>query len=218
MKTVLVIGASKYGAHLAKYLCEMGNEVMLVDNNEERISQYSHLVTSAEIGDYTLKSNLQGLGVEDYDYVFVCVGDFQNSLVITDYLKELGASYIIAKASSEIHEKFLYKSGADKVVYPERETAYNSAVEFSNEKIFDFIKLDDNNGIYEIEAPDKWCGKSLAQLNVRKMHGVNVIAAKRDNNVSPINNPDYVFCKQEHIYVIGDKKDIRAVTKEGREW
>lgn len=214
MKTVLVIGASKYGAHLAKYLCEMGNEVMLVDNDEDKISQNSHLVTSAEIGDYTLKSNLQGLGIDDYDYVFVCVGNFQNSLVIVDYLKELGAGYIVAKASSEIHEKFLYKSGADKVVYPERDTAYKSAVEFSNGKIFDFIKLDDENGIYEIEAPDKWCGKSLASLNVRKLHGVNIIASKSGDKVTPIGSPDYMFNKQEHIYVIGENKNIRALTRE----
>ncbi len=214
MKTVLIIGAGKYGAHLAQYLCEMNNEVMLVDKDETKVNEYSQFVTTAEIGDYTLKSNLQALGVEDYDYVFVCAGNFQDSLVIVDYLKELGASYIVAKASSEIHEKFLYKSGADKVVYPERESAYNSAVEFSNGKIFDFIKLDDENGVYEIEAPDKWCGKSLSGLNVRKMHGVNIIAYKNGDKVTPISDPDYVFSKQEHIYVIGEKKNIRPLTRE----
>ncbi len=216
MKTILIIGAGKFGAHLAANLCEMGNEVMLVDKNERIIDEYSNQVTTAEIGDYTVKSNLEALGVEDYDYVFVCVGDFQDSLVIVDYLKELGAQFVIAKASSLIHEKFLIKNGADRVVYPERDIAYNQAVEYSNKNVYDFIKLSDDTGIYEIEPPDNWCGRSLSTLNVRKFHNVTVIAYKNesDNKVRAIKTADYVFNKNEHVIVLGDKKDIRKITKD----
>ena len=44
MKTVLIIGAGRFGRHLATDLCNMGNEVMLVDRNENLIEEYSHLV------------------------------------------------------------------------------------------------------------------------------------------------------------------------------
>lgn len=215
MKNILVIGAGKFGTHLALYLCEMGNEVMLVDEDERTIDECSDKVTCSQIGDFTIKSNLESLGVDDYDYVFVCVGDFQDSLVIVDYLKELNAAYIIAKASSEIHEKFLLKNGADKVVYPERDIAYNQAVGYSNKNIYDFIKLSDNTGLYEIEVPDKWCGKSLIKLDVRKTHGITIIASKdKFNNVSAIKSADYVFSKGEHIIVMGDARDVKKITKE----
>lgn len=215
MKTVLIIGAGRFGSHLAVNLCDMGNEVMLVDKSERLIDEFSHRVTTAEIGDYTMKSNLESLGVEDYDYIFVCVGDFQDSLVIVDYLKELGAECIIAKASSEIHEKFLLKSGADSVIYPERDTAYDTAVAYSNRKIYDFIKLSDDTGIYEIEVPDSWCGKSLITLNIRKIHNITVIASKDSSQrVSAINSADYTFNKNEHIIVMGNRKDIRKITKD----
>lgn len=214
MKTFLVIGASKYGLHLSMNLCQMGNEVMLVDKDGQKINEHSHLVTASEIGDYTIKSNLEGLGVDDYDYVFVCISDFQSSLVVVDYLKELGAQCIIAKASSIIHEKFLLKNGADRVVYPEKEVGYTSAVEYSNDNIYDYIRLSEDAGIYEIEAPDKWCGKSLSGLNVRRIHNVSVIARKNGMDVYPINDPDYVFNKNEHIIVMGYKNDIRKITKE----
>lgn len=215
MKTILVIGAGKFGTHLAIDLCEMGNEVMLVDKNENLINEHSHEVTTAEIGDYTLRSNLEALGVTDYDYIFVCIGDFQDSLIIVDHLKTLGASFVIGKASSQIHEKFLYKSGADKVVYPERETAYDTAVAYSNRRIYDFIKLSDDEGIYEIEAPEKWCGKSLINLNIRRIHNITVIASKdKDMNVKAINSADYIFNKNEHIFVMGSHNDIKKITKE----
>lgn len=213
MNSVLVIGAGKFGHHLAEYLCDMENDVMLIDKSEELINEYSNNVTTAEIGDYTLKSNLEALGVEDYDYVFVCVGDFQDSLVITDLLKELGAKYIISKASSVIHEKFLLKTGADRVIYPERDYAYRMAVEYNSEAIFDYFKLSDDTGIYEISAPDSWIGKSLSKINVRKIHGISVIAYKSNGKITAINSPDYVFSNNEHIIVMGDIKDIKKIAK-----
>jgi trk system potassium uptake protein TrkA len=213
MKSVLVIGAGKFGHHLAEYLCDMGNDVMLVDKNENLIDEYSEEVTTAEIGDFTVKSNLASLGVDDYDYVFVCVGDFQDSLVITDYLKELGASYVISKASSLIHEKFLLKNGADKVIYPERESAYRMAVEYSDSSIFDYFELTDDTGIFEISTPESWVGKSLARIDVRKIHSVTVIAYKFNDKIVPINSPDYIFSKDEHLIVMGDRADIKKIVK-----
>lgn len=213
MKSVLVIGAGKFGHHLAEYLCEMDNDVMLVDKNENLIDEYSENVTTAEIGDFTIKSNLAALGIEDYDYVFVCIGDFQDSLVITSYLKELGASYVIGKASSLIHEKFLLQNGADRVVYPERDMAYNKAVEYSNSSIFDYFPLSEDTGIFEICTPSKWIGKSLANINVRKIHNVTVIAYKFNDIITPINSPDYVFSSNEHLIVMGKKNDIKKIVK-----
>ncbi len=213
MKSILVIGAGKFGHHLAEYLCEMGSDVMLVDKDESKIDLYSENVTTAEIGDYTVKANLQALGVDDYDYVFVCVGDFQDSLVIVDYLKELNASLIIAKASSDIHEKFLLKNGADKVIYPERDTAYQMAVEYTNPSIFDYFKLSDDTGIYEISVPESWVGKSLAKINVRKIHSISVIAYKEGGEITAINSPDYVFSPYQHIIVMGDRKNIEKISR-----
>lgn len=212
MKTILVIGAGKFGTHLAINLCEMGNEVMLVDSNEKKINEVSHLVTTSEIGDFTIKSNLATLGVDDFDYVFVCVGDFQNSVIMVDYLKDLGAKYVIGKATSEVHEKFLLKNGADSIIYPERDVAYAQAVEYSNRNVYDYIRLTDDAGIYEIAVPSKWCNKSLAQLNVRKTHNVTVIASKNSNNeITAIKSADYTFNENDHIIVMGSNKDIKKI-------
>ena len=213
MKSVLVIGAGKFGHHIAEFLYDMGNDVMLVDKNEILIEEYADKVTSAEIGDFTIKNNLSALNVGDFDYVFVCIGDFQDSLVVTSYLKELGAAYVISKASSLIHEKFLLQNGADQVIYPERDMAYNMAVEFDNTSIFDYFKLSEDTGIYEITAPDAWIGKSLSSINVRKIHNITVIAYKDGDEVVAVSSPDYVFTKANHIIVMGKKSDIKKIVK-----
>lgn len=215
MKSILIIGAGKYGHHLAEYLCEAGNDVMLVDKNESLINEYSGDVTTAQIGDFTIKKNIEALGVTDFDYIFVCVGDFQNSLVITDYLKELGAGCVIAKATSLLHEKFLLKNGADKVIYPERDYALRTAVEYNKESIFEFLQLSGDMGVFEILPPDRWIGKTLSQANVRRHHNINVIAYRsvKDDNFVIVKTPDYMFRKDEHILVLGHKDDIDKITK-----
>ena len=213
MKSILIIGAGSFGHHLAEYLCNMGNDVMLVDKNEELIDEYADKVTTAEIGDFTIKGNLEALGVKDYDYTFVCVGDFQDSLVITDYLKELGASYVISKASSSVHERFLLQNGADKVIYPERDNAYQMAVEYSYSSIFDYFKLNDSTGIYEIATPKAWIGKTLSHIDVRKKHNITVIAYKEGDKVYPINSADYVFCADKHLIVMGDTAKIKKIAR-----
>ena len=45
MKSILVIGAGKFGHHIAEYLCDMGNDVMLVDKDEALIDTYADKVT-----------------------------------------------------------------------------------------------------------------------------------------------------------------------------
>ena len=215
MKTTLVIGAGRFGKHLALELCKLGNEVMLVDRNEKVIDELAHRVTAAEIGDYTMYSNLEALGIDDFDYIFVCIGKFQESLGIVDHLKRLGARKVLAKASSSVHERFLTMAGADAIIYPERDSAYTTAVEYSNKNIYDYIKLNDEAGIYEIDVPSSWCGKSLLDLNVRKTHGITVIASKNKNDeITAVNTADYIFNKDEHIIIMGNKNDIRKLTKD----
>ena len=112
MKSILVIGAGKFGTHLALDLYKLGNEVMLVDRDETKINEVSHLVTAAEIGDYAVKSNLEALGISDFDNIFVCTSDFKSSLVIIDYLKELGVTvfyfpYGDGVSSTKIKEEIL---------------------------------------------------------------------------------------------------------------
>ena len=92
MKSILLIGLGRFGNHIAEKLNELHHQVMAVDKNEQRINDALPLVTDAQIGDATNKTFLRSLGVDNYDVCFVAIGDdFQSSLIVTSYLKELGA-------------------------------------------------------------------------------------------------------------------------------
>ena len=108
MKSVLMIGMGKFGHLLCMNMLALDNEIMIVDEDEEQLSDLVPLVTSAEIGDCTDIEMLKSLGVRDFDICFVCIsGNFQNSLEITNLLKEAGAKYVVSKAERDIQAKFL---------------------------------------------------------------------------------------------------------------
>ena len=131
MKSFLIIGMGRFGSHLCRNLAELGNEIMIVDENEELLEPLLPYVTSAKIGDCTKEDVLKSLGVNNFDKCFVCIGtNFQSSLEITSLLKELGAKYVISKATRDVHAKFLLRNGADEIVYPDRDIAEKCAVQY----------------------------------------------------------------------------------------
>ena len=144
MKSILMIGMGKFGHHLCKNLCEMGNQVMIVDMDEKKLEDLLPIVTTAKIGDCTNVEVLKSLGVGNFDMCIVCIGtNFQSSLEITSLVKELGAAYVVSKANRDIHAKFLLRNGADEVIYPDRDIAESLAVSLSSSHVFDDIELTD---------------------------------------------------------------------------
>lgn len=207
MKSMLVIGLGRFGTNLAQMLMELGNEVMVVDRDEETVDRIADDMTRARIGDCMDEAVLRELGVSNFDVCFVCISeDFQSSLEITSLLKELGAKHVVAKSDRDIHAKFLLKIGADDVILPERDMAQRAAVKYSSNSIMDYFELTPEYAIFEIEVLPDWIGKPLRELDLRSKYNINVIGSKINNKVIPITSPERVFSKGEHLFVAGSKQ------------
>lgn len=213
MKSVLVIGMGRFGRHLAGKMLELGNDVMVIDRDTQLINQLSAKFPDSMIGDCTNEGVIRALGVKSFDICFVSIGeDFQSSLVITSLLKKFSAKCVIAKANQDIQAELLKKIGADEIVYPEREIAEKIAIRYNASNIFDYIELTSEYAIYEIPVPADWLGKTIAVLNVRKLHGINIIAIKHGGAIKPTPGPDYIFTPDDHIVVIGKSSDVFKLT------
>ena len=213
MKSFLVIGAGKFGHYFCKFLSEKDAEIMIVDGDEDKLSDMLSYVSSAKVCDCTRRDVMKGLGVEDFDEAVVCIPDsFQNSLQIVDLLNEFGAKNITAVASTEVQAKFLLKNGADHIIFPDRDMSERLAVAIANDSIFDFLKLSDDHGIYEIVPPKRWLSQSILSVDVRKRHSVNIIAVKTPDGSIFLPGPDYVFNTSDHLMVFGKDRDIEKLT------
>ncbi|EOR24968.1 Ktr system potassium uptake protein A [bioreactor metagenome] len=209
MKSILVIGMGILGKHLASKMQELGNDVMIVDKSDEVIQELSPIFKDSFVGDCTKEGVLRSLGVNNFDYCFVAIGeDFYASLEITSILKELGAKFVVSKAKRERQTEFLKKVGADEVFYPEKEIAEKLAVRYNATNIFDYIELTSEYCILEIPIAPNWLGKTIENINVRATYKVNIIAIKNKNSLNPAPGGKYVFKEDDHIVVMGLSTDV----------
>lgn len=211
MKSILIIGIGSYGRYAALKYMQLGHDVMVVDEDEEKVTEIASKVTSAQIGDCTREEVLRSLGINSYDICIVSIGDnFQASLEITSLLKELGAPWVISMASKDNQAKFLLKVGADSVVYPNKDSAEHLAMKTGSNNVFEFIELTTEVSIYEIPVPNKWIGKSIQEIDVRNKYGISILAVKVGNDITEVPSADYTFVdiENEHLIVMGKEKDI----------
>ena len=214
MKSILVIGLGRFGRHMAKKFSEQNNDVMAIDINEERINNVLSVVTNALIGDATNERFMETIGVRDFDLCVVAIGDnFQSSLETTALLKDLGAKFVLARASRDVHAKFLLRNGADDVIYTEKETAERLAVKYGSDNIFNYIELNDEYSIYEIAVPYSWLNKSILKVNVRSKYGISILATKQGNNIYPLPKPEHVFTDSESLMILGKNEDVSRFIK-----
>lgn len=209
MKSVLIIGMGAFGRHLALKMTELKNDVMIVDKDAAIIEDMSSQVTDAQIGDCTKEDVLRALGIGNFDVCFVTIGDtFQSSLEITSLLKDLGAKYVISKASRDIQAKFLLKNGADEVVYPDKDMAEKLAIRCSANNVLDYFSISNDYSIFEIPIMKSWTGRSIEEINVRKKHHINILLIKSDSNTMSLPKADYIFKDDDLVLVLGKSEDV----------
>ena len=209
MKSVLVIGLGNFGMLIVKQIHELGHQVMAIDKNESRVNEALPYVTNALIGDSTNANFLESLGINNYDVCIETIGsDFQSSLETTSLLKELGGKMVVSRANREVQEKFLLRNGADEVVNPEKQIAKWTAIRYTN-YILDYVKLDDNYAIFEVELPDAWIGKNIQEVNLRQRYGINIMAIKEKGSMKLAISPDDILNEGQTLLVVGEHKAIQ---------
>lgn len=214
MKNILLIGLSHFGKHVAEELADLGHEVMAVDINEEKVNEILPIVTNAQIGDSTNAEFLKSLGVGNYDVCMVTISEnFQTSLETTSLLKELGASYVVSMAKRDVQEKFLLRNGADEVVYPEKQVAKWAAIRYSADHLLDYVELDDEYGIFEVEVPLAWIGKTVGQVDIRKKYNINIMAFRQNGKLDASVSPDTLLTDQITLLVLGEYKALQKCFK-----
>ena len=219
MKSMLVIGLGQFGSHLAQQLTGMGNAVTVADKDERRVAGLLHGVSSGKVADCTDETFIKSLGIHAFDVCFVCIGGkVEVSLEITVLLKENGAKFIVAQAERDAHAKLLMYCGADDMIVPDTEMAQRTAMKYGSRQAVDYLELGPDFGIYEIETPAGWVGKTVREMTVRSRYSINIIALKSNGRVVPMNSAAHIFSEKERLIIAGDKKGkMRLLEKNDKE-
>ncbi|NJO78813.1 MAG: TrkA family potassium uptake protein [Cyanobacteria bacterium RM1_2_2] len=210
-KQFAVIGLGRFGRAVCMTLHHLGYEVLGVDSDEKQVAQVlsDELASHALQLDSTNPAALREAGLYEFDTVIVAIGNFiQESVITALNLKEGGVTYVVAKASSEIHGKLLKRVGADHVIYPEHEMGCELARSLTRPGILERFELDPDNSIAEIVIPEEFDNRTIADLDLRKRYGLNLLAICREGSFEINPSPVTRLQKGWLMVVIGANKCI----------
>ena len=214
MKQFVVIGCGRFGSSVAENLYNLGHDVMAIDYSQETVQNLSDKVTHVVQADATDEHALKSLGIRNFDVAIITIGsNIQSSIMTTLIVKELGVKYVVAKAQNEVHAKVLYKIGADRVVFPERDMGMRVAHNLVASNILDYIELSPEYSIMEITALKEWNKKSLSNLNIRSKYGINIVAIKQEDNIKISPNAQDIIHEGDILVGIGRNNDLRKLER-----
>jgi K+ transport systems, NAD-binding component len=208
-KQFAIIGLGRFGSSVAKFLSEMGYEVLAIDADPESVQDLANIVTHAVSADSTDEEAMKALGIRNFDVVVVAIGEnIQASILTTLILKDLGVHKIIVKAQNELHGKVLNKIGADKVVFPERDMGLRVAHHLISPNIMEHIELSSDFSIVEMKAPSAMWGKDLRNLDIRVKYQCNVLAVKRNGEMNISFPPDEKLLVNDVLVIVGRNEQL----------
>ncbi len=183
-RKIAVIGMGQFGMAIARSLTKQGAEVMAIDKDEQIIDEIADKVDFAVALDATDKKALVSQGIMEFDAVVVAIGeDFEQLLLCTTLLMDLGVKQIMARARGANQRTILEKIGVKEILAPEDEVGINVAERLINPSIVSFLNLSEDYSVVEIETPPKVVGRSLADLHLRRKYELNLITIKRERRV-----------------------------------
>ena len=213
-KTYAVFGLGRYGIAVARELVRNGMEVIAVDSDEAIINSAAGELPICKCADITDPEVVRQLGISNVDVVIIAMANnLEASVMAVTLCKEIGVETVIAKCANEMHQKILTRVGADKVVFPEKESGIRLAKNLLSSGFVDMVSLAKNVSMIELEIKPEWVGKSLINLQLRNKHGINVVAILSGGQVSTNVDPNAPFAADMRLVVIAHTEKLEKLMK-----
>lgn len=220
-----VIGLGFFGENLARSLTELGNEVLAIDNNMDRIEEIKDHVAYAVRMDSSDERAMRAQGLDEMDAVIVSIGeDFESSIYTSVLLQQLGVSRIITRTSNPVHTRIMKLLGMTETIFPEQEVARILAKELSLKGVLEYVPLGGDYTIAQIKTPAEFAGKTILQTNLRGEFNLNLVTVKkikveRDGagserpveTIVGVPTPEQILEESDILVVMGKEKDIKRL-------
>lgn len=219
MKRIAIIGLGNFGFYLGRELSRQGFDVLGLDIRKDAVQHAKNDLTVAVAADATVKENLLDLGIAEADVAVVTIGTNMLASILTTFLlKEIGVPQVYAKALSEEHERILKRVGADHILFPEKDMAISLSRRLANPNILEYLPFIGDHGIFELEAPPDFIGKTLRDLDLINRYGTQVLAVRRepDNKLTFIPKADFVINAEDVLILLAPNKAMEQLQKTTR--
>lgn len=211
-KSYAVLGLGRYGCAVAKELVDNGAEVLGVDIDEETVNDAAADIPYCKCADVTDPEVMKQLGIANMDVVIISLAtNLEASVMAAMICKELGVSTVIAKCSSEMNCKIMSKVGADKVIFPERESGIRLAKNLLSSGFMDILDISEDVTMAELEVRPEWVNKSLMELDLRKKYSINIVSIIENGALQVNIDPTKPLNKEMRLIVIANTAKLRKL-------
>ena len=211
-KTYAVFGLGRYGKAVAEELVKNGAEVLGVDIDQDIVDNAVETIPVCKCADITEAEVIKRLGIFNMDIVIVSMANnLEASVMAVTLCKEAGVETVRAKWAREMQAKLLKRVGADRVVFPERESGIRLGSRLITSGFSERIELSKEVSMIEMDVKTEWIGKTLIELNLRKKYGINVVAARKGNIFLTTIEPTLSLEKDMQLIVIAEISKIQKI-------
>ncbi len=210
----VVIGLGRFGTAVATTLVENGRTVLAIDSDHDRVQALCGELPHVVQLDATNIDALRQAGVETFDTGLVCIGtDFENNLLATVLLRQLGVQRVIAKALTITQREILLKVGADDVILPEHEAGRRLGRKMAVGHLVDYLEMSNEVGVVELLAPPSTWDHSLSELSLRQRYGLSVIAVRRGDDLIVSPSASFQIKEEDIVVVLGRMEDAERMRR-----
>ena len=211
-KTYAVLGLGRYGRAVAEELVANGAEVLAVDVDQTNVNNAIETLPVCKCADITEPETIKRLGIANIDVVIIAMAsNLESSVMAVTLCKEAGVPTVIVKCGNEMHQKIFKRVGADKVIFPEKESGIRLAKNLLSAGFSEMIELSDDVSMVEIDVKDEWVGKTLIDLSLRNKYSINVVAIRSDNKINTTVDPSLPLEKGMQLIVIANKLKLQKL-------
>ena len=211
-KSYAVFGLGRYGLAVAKELVNNGVEVLAVDSDEAIVNSAIADIPFCKCADVTDLEVIKQLGIANMDVVIIAMANnLEASVMAVTLCKEAGVPTVIVKCGNEMHQKILSRVGADRVIFPEKESGTRLAKNLLTSGFSEMIELSDEVSMVEIDVRDEWVGKTLIELSLRKKYSVNVVAIRNGDKIGTTVDPALPLEKGMQLIVIANTLKLQKL-------
>lgn len=211
-KNYAVLGLGRYGRAVAEELVNNGAKVLAVDIDQNKVNSAIETIPVCKCADITEPEAIKRLGISNVDVVIVAIANnLEASVMAVTLCKEAGVETVIVKCGNEMHQKILRRIGADKVIFPEKESGTRLARNLLTAGFSEMIELSEDVSMVEIDTKDAWVGKNLIEISLRKKYSINVVAIRSGDEISTTIDPTVPLKKEMKLIVIANTASLQKL-------
>lgn len=215
---IIIIGAGKFGRHLAFHLCHENHDVIVVDKNPEKVENLiKELDVQVICGNGANYEILENAECNKADVLIAATSQDEVNILSCLFAKKIGAKETIARVRNPEYAKqssvILDELGIGLLVNPELDTAEDisrmlrfpsaSIVEtFANGKV-DLVQI-------KLTEKSPLINNTLFEIHDKYKLTILVCAVQRGENVY-IPNGNFVLKEMDNVYIAADDKQIKKL-------